>query len=75
VSTRSLVLRLDYRPPLEWETLLGFLRGRAIPGVESVSDSEYRRTVRLGDKRGWLSVRKDGKRPALLAEVSLSLAC
>jgi AraC family transcriptional regulator of adaptative response / DNA-3-methyladenine glycosylase II len=73
-ASRSLVLRLDYRPPLDWEQLLRFLRGRAIPGVEHVGDSEYRRTVRLGGTRGWLTVRHDGKRPALLAEVSLSLA-
>ena len=74
VGARSLVLRLDYRPPLDWEQLLRFLRGRAIPGVEHAGDAEYRRTVRLGGRTGWLSVRKDPKRPALLAEVSLSLA-
>ncbi|WP_304466093.1 DNA-3-methyladenine glycosylase 2 [Vitiosangium sp. GDMCC 1.1324] len=73
-GSRSLVLRLDYRPPLDWGQLLLFLRGRAIPGVEHVGDSEYRRTVRLGGKTGWLVVRHDPKRPALLAEVSLSLA-
>jgi AraC family transcriptional regulator of adaptative response / DNA-3-methyladenine glycosylase II len=71
---RSLVLRLDYRPPLDWEQVLGFLRGRAIPGVEAVGDTEYRRTVRLGGKTGWLAVRRDSKRPSLLAEISLSLA-
>ncbi|WNG30396.1 DNA-3-methyladenine glycosylase 2 family protein [Cystobacter fuscus] len=74
VGSRSLVLRLDYRPPLDWEQLLLYLRGRAIPGVEHVGDSEYRRTVRLGSRTGWLVVRKDPRRPALLAEVSLSLA-
>lgn len=73
-GSRSLVLRLDYRPPFDWEVLLGFIRGRAIPGVEHAGDSEYRRTVRLGDRTGWLAVRHDPKRHALLAEVSLSLA-
>lgn len=73
-GSRLLVLRLDYRPPLDWGQLLGFLRGRAIPGVEHVGDAEYRRTVRLGGKTGWLVVRQDAKRPALRAEVSLSLA-
>ncbi|HYO57947.1 AlkA N-terminal domain-containing protein [Archangium sp.] len=74
VGSRSLVLRLDYRPPLDWEQQLLFLRGRAIPGVEHAGDSEYRRTVRLGGQTGWLAVRHDPKRPALLAEISLSLA-
>ncbi|ATB28540.1 DNA-3-methyladenine glycosylase 2 [Melittangium boletus] len=73
-GTRALVLRLDYRPPLAWDTLLGFLQGRALPGVEHVGDSEYRRTVRLGDKTGWLIVRRDPERPSLRAELSLSLA-
>ncbi|MBM7113630.1 AlkA N-terminal domain-containing protein [Archangium primigenium] len=70
----ALVLRLDYRPPLAWETLLGFLQGRALPGVEHVADGAYRRTVRLGDTQGWLVVRADPERPALRAELSLSLA-
>jgi AraC family transcriptional regulator of adaptative response / DNA-3-methyladenine glycosylase II len=72
--SRSLVLRLDYRPPLDWDTLLHFLRGRAIPGVEHVGESDYRRTVRLGGKTGWVIVRHARQRPALLAEISLSLA-
>ncbi|HSP80364.1 MAG TPA: AlkA N-terminal domain-containing protein, partial [Myxococcaceae bacterium] len=74
LGCRSFALRLDYRPPFDWGALLGFLRGRAIPGAEHVRDSEYRRTVRLGGKTGWLAVRQDAKRPALLAELSLSLA-
>ncbi|XXF78092.1 DNA-3-methyladenine glycosylase 2 [Myxococcaceae bacterium GXIMD 01537] len=73
-ATRSLVLRLDYRPPLDWPGLLGFLRGRAIPGVEAVTDTEYRRTVHLRGKTGHVTVRADPERPALLAEISLSLA-
>src|SRR3546814_20462992 len=31
-----LPLRLGYRPPYDLESLLGFLRGRALPGVEPV---------------------------------------
>ena len=70
----AITLRLDYRPPLAWPALLEFLAGRAIPGVESIEGDEYRRTVRLGEHVGWLSVRSapDGA-PALLARVSTSL--
>ena len=39
--------RLSYRPPLDWERLLGFLSRRAIPHVEVVSDGVYFRTVRI----------------------------
>ena len=38
-------LRLPYRPPLAWESLLGFLAARAVPGVEEVRDGTYRRTI------------------------------
>src|SRR5262249_45292910 len=33
----DLVLRLAYRPPLPWATLLGFFAARAIPGVGEVA--------------------------------------
>lgn len=42
-----LVLRLAYREPLDWAGLLEFLAARAIPGVESVTGSTYRRAVAL----------------------------
>lgn len=43
----DLVLALDYRPPLHWESLLGFLAARATPGAESVDEGRYAATVRL----------------------------
>lgn len=73
-SRGSLVLRLDYRAPLDWEAMLQFLAGRCTAGVEQVELSTYRRTVRLGTHTGWLAVSPDPHRPALRAEVSLSLA-
>ncbi len=69
----SVVLRLDHRPPFAWEPLLAFLAARATPGVERVEDGVYRRTVRIGERRGWIAVRRDAVKPAILAEVSLSL--
>ena len=79
VVSDTITLRLDYRPPLAWESLLSFLGGRAIPGVEAIDGGgagggEYRRSVRIGDHVGWLSVRRAaGDEPALLASVSMSL--
>ena len=70
----AIVLRLDYRPPLEWGELLAFLSARATAGVEEVEGLCYRRTVRIGAQVGFLEVRPDPKRPALRAEVSLSLS-
>ncbi len=70
----AITVRLDFRPPLDWDELLGFLARRAIPGVEAVTDGVYRRTVRLGGERGWVAVGRDDRRDALRASISLSLA-
>ncbi len=53
----GLRLRLAYRPPLDWTALLGFLALRAIPGVEVVDGTSYRRTVAVGSEVGTLSLR------------------
>jgi AraC family transcriptional regulator of adaptative response / DNA-3-methyladenine glycosylase II len=70
----SIALRLDHRTPYDWESILSFLAPRAIPGVEEVEGGVYRRTLRVGSRRGWVVVRLDSRQPALLADVSLSLA-
>src|SRR4051794_15606621 len=43
----KVVLRLPYREPFDHDGLLSFLAARAIPGVESIVDSSYGRTMRL----------------------------
>ena len=49
-------LRLAYRTPIDAERMLGFLAVRAIPGVESVQDGRYRRTIQLPNGTGILSL-------------------
>jgi AraC family transcriptional regulator of adaptative response / DNA-3-methyladenine glycosylase II len=49
-------LRLAYRAPIDAERMLGFLAARAIPGVESVQDGRYRRTIQLPNGSGILSL-------------------
>jgi len=49
-------LRLAYRAPIDAERMLGFLAARAIPGVESVQDGQYRRTIQLPNGTGILSL-------------------
>jgi AraC family transcriptional regulator, regulatory protein of adaptative response / DNA-3-methyladenine glycosylase II len=71
----TFVLALDYRPPLDWEALLGFLAGRAVPGVEVVREGRYARTVAIGEHRGWIAVEQaGGAATTLRVEVSISLA-
>ena len=68
----SFTLQLGYRPPFAWKRLIGFLGARALSGVEHVSDA-YRRTVRLGNHTGIITVRDNAERNTLLVEVSHSL--
>ncbi len=51
-----LIIRLAYRPPFDWRSLLEFLRRRATPGVESVEDDSYRRTFESDGVSGTLAV-------------------
>ena len=43
----TLMLRLPYRPPIDWPALFGWLRTRAVPGVAEANGRAYRRTLRL----------------------------
>lgn len=53
----ALELTLPYRPPLDFDALLAFLRVRAIPGVEEVTATGYRRVVGEASAPGVLDVR------------------
>jgi AraC family transcriptional regulator of adaptative response / DNA-3-methyladenine glycosylase II len=65
--------QLEFRPPFAWPNLLAYLRLRAIPGVEMVDATHYRRTVAIGDAQGWIAVTL-GRANALDVEISPSLA-
>lgn len=52
----GLVLRLGYRPPYDFASLLAFLRSRALPGIEVVTDDSYARVFGDADNPGWLRV-------------------
>ncbi len=41
-------LSLPYRPPYDFQGLLGFLASRAIDGVETVTPARYARSLRIG---------------------------
>ncbi len=53
----EVTLRLRYRPPYDWESMLGYLRTRAIPGVEVVENGSYWRTVEIDGFSGSIEVR------------------
>ncbi len=53
---KDVTLRLRYRPPYDWNSILDFLRARAIPGVELVDGNCYLRTVEVDGRMGSIEV-------------------
>src|SRR5271155_1039234 len=52
----GITLRLRYRPPYDWQSMLSFLQARAIPGVEVIEKGCYRRTVEIDGVIGNIAV-------------------
>jgi AraC family transcriptional regulator of adaptative response / DNA-3-methyladenine glycosylase II len=72
-ASNTLTLQLGYRAPFDWEGILHFLAARAMKGVEAVDDAAYLRTVRLGDRTGWIRVHEEPAKRALLVELTRPL--
>ncbi len=67
----TLVYRLAYRSPFDWPSLISFLAGRAIPGVEHVTPEAYRRTISVNGAVGILEVTPVAGRDHLLMQASI----
>lgn len=67
----NLTIRLSYRPPYDYEGLLAFLAARATPGVESVSEGTYSRTISVEGQPGWFSVSHDPTRHELVCRIEI----
>lgn len=70
----ELIIRLPYRPPLAWSTMLGFLEARAIPGVEVVQGDSYRRTVDINGTQGCVEISHDFSHHRLVVRVDLPVS-
>jgi len=70
-APRARSLRLAYRPPLPWQTLLRFFALRAIPGVEEIAGGAYRRSFEQDGVQGIASVRPAPGAHALSARIEL----
>lgn len=62
----GLTMRLPFEPPFDWDAMTVFFAERAVPGVESVSDRVYRRTISLDGGPGVLEVYPGGADHLLL---------
>lgn len=56
-SAVGVTLKLPFSPPYDWQAMIDFLSGRAIPGVEAVEDDCYRRSFALDKAKGVVQVR------------------
>ncbi|MEP6908440.1 MAG: AlkA N-terminal domain-containing protein, partial [Pseudoxanthomonas sp.] len=70
----TFTLRLDYRPPFDWQHMLQFLGDRAMFGVERVEGDTYYRTVAFGKIAAEIRVTNDAARSRLVTEVPVELA-
>ncbi|MDJ0761200.1 MAG: Ada metal-binding domain-containing protein [Woeseiaceae bacterium] len=59
IDGNALTVRLRYREPFDWDQALGFFVFRATPGVESVGQNEYTRSIRHAGSDGLIRVRHD----------------
>lgn len=71
-------LSLGYRPPYPWDSMLRFLAGRAIAGIDLVRDGAYYRTVCLKDSTGqrltgWVQIEHAPRKNALRVTMSEAL--
>jgi AraC family transcriptional regulator of adaptative response / DNA-3-methyladenine glycosylase II len=51
------IFRIRYRAPYDWDSMLEFLRARTIPGIETVENDVYKRTVEIGGRCGFIEVK------------------
>ncbi|MCD9086337.1 DNA-3-methyladenine glycosylase 2 [Stenotrophomonas sp. SY1] len=56
------VLRLAYRPPLDFRAMLAFLRKRSLPGIEQITEDSYQRVIVSNGAASLIRVSADPRR-------------
>jgi len=69
LATAAIELRLPFRSPFDWTSLLGFLKDRATPRVEFITDNRYHRTIEINGRTGTISVERCAETNKLLLKV------
>jgi AraC family transcriptional regulator of adaptative response / DNA-3-methyladenine glycosylase II len=62
-------LRVRYKPPYDWPSMLAYLQARAIDGVEEIASDAYRRTVSCDGRLGTVEVAHEPERHNLSVTV------
>jgi AraC family transcriptional regulator of adaptative response / DNA-3-methyladenine glycosylase II len=71
VLNSGITLELNYRPPYDWEGVLGFFRRHTVTGLEDTRDGVYRRNLRTESGCARLRVSPHPDKPALLLNLSM----
>jgi AraC family transcriptional regulator, regulatory protein of adaptative response / DNA-3-methyladenine glycosylase II len=56
MAAEAVTLFLPFAPPYDWAAMIGFLRARAIAGIETVEAGCYRRSIALDGAAGSIAV-------------------
>ena len=62
-------LKLSFRPPYDWRTMIRFYRSHPIPGVEHVTENSFERVFRMSSTLGFLQVQPMAAEPQLKLRV------
>jgi AraC family transcriptional regulator of adaptative response / DNA-3-methyladenine glycosylase II len=65
------VFQLRYRPPYPWKRMLAFFAECAIPGIETVDERGYRRTIAVNAQPGWIEVTPKEEQSELRVRVKM----
>ena len=65
-------LELSYRPPYDWEGVLGFFGRHAVEGIESVSDGCYQRMLRTDSGPAHIKVSQHRNKNALQLQLTMA---
>jgi len=68
---QGFTLQLHYRPPYDWESVIGFFQRHAIDGVEQVTQDRYQRNICVEGVPGSFRVQPMENRNALRVEVDI----
>jgi AraC family transcriptional regulator, regulatory protein of adaptative response / DNA-3-methyladenine glycosylase II len=72
VEGKDVALRLRYRPPYDWSSILNFLGARAIAGVELIENDRYFRTTEIDGQSGSIEVSHQPGRESLSVRILVS---
>ena len=67
------MFELPWLPPYDWRWMFGFLRARAVAGIECFHDQSYTRSWRLGPHHGLIAMTPDPARQVLRVTLSAGL--